>query len=217
MKRFIFGLMGLMLVGVRAEAQVINFDDIASPAVCEWGGGSALTDYQGFSWTGLRPLNLVNYTTVCGRSTNTGYVPVTAGNNALAIAFGPATVKRTDGGLFTLDKFLAGSGWSDPVNLEVSWLFNGITTSQNFTLVTSAPLSVLMGIDAELVTFTPTWGADTFNSVAEGGPYNTFYLDNIELTKAGGNSESVVPEPSTYLLMATGLAGIFGYRNRRKS
>lgn len=58
-------------------------------------------------------------------------------------------------------------------------------------------------------------GSSTFAGLRFTSSQAAFEFDDIAI-KAVSGSQSVVPEPSTYALMAAGLAGLFGVARRRK-
>jgi hypothetical protein len=203
-------LLALMLfVTSVSNAQTIDFEDAPQNAECEWSGGALYTNYRGLTWTGFRPLNITNYNMVCNPWHGSGYESLpTSLNEFVALGFGPSEIRSESP--FTLNSFQYGTGWNNGQLLVEGWDGDNWFTMNQLGLAVNTTGLFTTNTELRGLRFTPTWEPGTqFKGADFGGtPYNTFYVDNINV--------STVPEPSTYALMATGLAGLF-YSRRRKA
>lgn len=197
MRNIVFALM--FLVSSALPAQTIDFEDMPTPSVCEWSGGALLNDYRNLSWSGLRPLNVTNYNNVCNPTHGSGYqsLPTSLGEY-IAIGFGVSEIRAQNE--FVLTGFDFGTGWNDGTLSVDSWNGSDWTNIGVFDLTLNSNKTFVGNVTTSGLRFTPSWqpGSQIVGADYGGTPYNTFYIDNLKV--------STVPEPSGYILLATGFA-----------
>lgn len=225
---------GALAAPAVASAQVVNFESLGYGPACQWGGGTAFSSYAGMSWSGLRPLDLGNFSTACGRSTNSGYSALQAAyvGNVIALGAGAAWVSSSTP--FVLSSLVAGAGWLNPTKLTLDFYLGGVlkgtsALSLNVTQTGATPFSgaSLYSGATDFVMFTPDYsaGVDVFNSAAEscaGVPlpctptsYKSWFVDNLKFTEPTVNIQ-VTPEPSTMALFGAGLVAMGAWARRRR-
>ncbi len=236
-------LVALAATPVQSQSSNLDFSGLSYPELgCQWSGVDNLNaggGYGGLSWTNLFSLDLANYFGKCytqnkaymesvrptgypvGGVTNPGDVTGTVG-----LGFGEASFQAT-GSPFVLTGGEFGAGWNPFVQLTVTGYLGGVQQySDIFEVGTTGPTTrafarmlvdeVKIGVD-----FNPNnlgiEGNDPFDSRFEFIPregedpyYSTYYIKNLQFG-------TVVPEPSTVLLLAAGLAGLGIAARRRRS
>ncbi len=179
---------GFMPAAASAQ-QTLTFEGFADQAVLT-------TQYPGINFQGATILTL-------GGSLN-GSFPPKSGVNVVYNPVGPMELVFSSPiayfqGYFTYNAGLTLQGYDAGNNLLASML--GAYT-QNYT-GTGNPENELIRIDAANIT----------RVVITGGAGNNFVLDDAQFT--GSVNVGVVPEPSTVVLLAAGLAGVVVLRRRR--
>ena len=189
-------LVFLMVFGLScsAGAVVLTFDDIDTGL-----GGMIVDGYGGLNWSEMFYLDSTL------REDGYAYGTVSEPYVAYNCQSRPATVSVSDG-IFDFNGAYLTGAWNDGLNIEVKG-FLGISQVYLRTVIVD--------------TVSPTWfdfnflGIDTlsFNSFdgvnAEylGGSGYHFVMDNFTFNE--------VPEPSTMILLSSGLIGLALYRRRR--
>jgi PEP-CTERM motif len=160
--------------------------------VTQAGAGSLQRRDQGIGWSG-------NFTTPSSLLWTNG------NNGPMTIMFSGAV--GAAGAAFQANTFGAFTGSIEALdasqNVLATFVFNGMSTSNGDG---SAPFA---GISS---TLNDIWGV-RFTGVAQSNTSNDFAIDNL----AVNIGSEVVPEPSTYALMGTGLIGLVGVARRKRS
>jgi hypothetical protein len=195
---------------LRAQPRLITFDDITIPAA---GFGDLPTGYQGINWAGFAafPMSFItsNFTgntdIVCRSGTQCGY------NGGGAINGFGSTTPMTLNGWIRGWNFNSNTGSATSVLIEAMNAAGGIVATQNIVLSGVYQQFTITSLFT-MLRFTPQGGAGLSCS----GPLNCgyFLLDDITVTPST-TPPGVVPEPSTYALLATGLVGLAAIRRRR--
>lgn len=209
--RFLLAAALATVVAVPVRAQTfVNFDDLA-PSV---GGGAALpSPYQGYTWSfGGTPMGWISpgspYTDdVCRSGTNCAY-------NGFGLISGVTSATP-----FTFSGWLRRWNWSNDAGGATSVLIealNGASVVGSVTVQTSASYQFFQLL-APMTTlrFTPQGGSGL--GCAQGSANcGYFLLDDVTFNPSTAPTPSVVPEPSAYLLMLTGLLAMVVVRQRRR-
>jgi hypothetical protein len=182
-----------MLAAVPLQAQVIDFEDL--PAAVD----PVPNGYQGFNWNNF-------YTMYSGYYTNSGYNNM---DGRIGIFNGFAGMAVTSQvGTFDFQSALIGAAWNDGLTVDVRGLLNGVELfSTALTVGTAMAQNFVFGWNGINELRFSSFGGQ--NAGLEGSGEH-FIMDNMAF-----NTQQVVPEPITMLLLATGLVGIGAVRRRR--
>ena len=211
MKKILLILAGsfFLVATGNAYADVITFDDL--PPIDPVMGGDVPNGYAGFNWNNFGYLGR-------GPFAESGYInglvsAPFAGLNSFA---NPASFTTTDDSAFTLTSLFLTAAWHDGLNVEIIGSRNGtVLDAQNFIVSPTGP--TLETLD---------WsGIDTVSISTSGGtidPNYEFEILDVEDTQVvidditinGLDSTPAVPEPSTFVLLGTGILGLVGVRRK---
>lgn len=224
----------LALPGVSAAQSVTTFEDpsLAYGPGCQWGGGSAFHNLDGMKWDGFRPLDLKNLSSVCGRSTNTGYAQLQSANVGNMIAIGAGSAWLSSFNPFQLTSMVAGAGWQDGMTLTLTSYLGAVlmdtrTITLNAYQTGASPFTNFYTGPTDYIGFTPDYapGVDVFNSLAESCAgvaqpcppykYESWFVDNLTFVPRTVDV-TVTPEPATFAMMGVGIAALAIAGRRRK-
>ncbi len=201
----------LLALSAPAAAQTfVNFEDLA-PSV---GGGAPLpTPYQGYTWSfAANPMGWISpasaYTDdVCRSGTNCAY-------NGFGLISGVTSATP-----FTFSGWVRRWNWSSNTGSATSVLIealNGVSVVGSVTLTTTASYQFFQLLSPmTTLRFTPQGGSGLGCTLGSAN-CGYFLIDDLTFNPTI-DPPSVVPEPSTYALMVTGLAALalVGKRRRR--
>lgn len=203
---------GALLAGTAGAQVFVNFEDLP-PSV---GGGNSITNpYKGLTWSqGGTPMGWISpgapYTDiVCRSGTNCAY-------NGFGVASGV-----TNATPFTFSGWLRRWNWARDTGGATSVVIEALVNNAvvgTVTINTSASYQYF-----ELLTpmtalrFRPQGGSGLSCALGDAN-CGYFLLDDVTINPAVVPPDpGVVPEPSTYALMLTGLAGLVAVHRRRRS
>ena len=193
-----------------AQTVNINFDDLG-PSLS---GGAPIGAYNGLTWNvASNPMGWItqgntNYTDIVCRS----------GNNCAYNGFGLLSGLSSSSPM-TLSGWIRRWNWSNNTGSATSVLIEALNAggtvvgSQTVTLSGSYEAFSFSSLFTTL-RFTPTGG----RGLSCSGPANCgfFLIDDLVINPTV-SPPGVVPEPSSYALMATGLIGLASFARRRAS
>jgi hypothetical protein len=191
-----FGLALMLCVFGVANAVVVTFDDLPGDET------QIPTGYNGFTWNNFHDLDGVHYA-----SNPSGYGNgVISPNNVAYNSFGDAA--SITGPLFTFNSAYFTGAWNDGLNIEITGRLSGTTLFDQTIVVDSTGPTL----------FSPNWaGIDELDFFSSGGTSHGYI--------SGGSGEhfamdnftyNAVPEPTTMLLVGSGLLGLWGARRKFK-
>jgi hypothetical protein len=128
-----------------------------------------------------------------------------AGNFKTSTSSGPVPVSGWSGSIINPD-FAVATGVPTSVHLELDWSFTGNSANQLFSLDVLLYKNSGSGEDFVGNVFRQTWNGSNFSSVT--------VVPNAD--PESYNRIASVPEPSTLLLLGSGLAGLVGFRRKFK-
>jgi hypothetical protein len=195
---------------VPAAAEIITFDDINASS------GDVLLDslnpYHGFTWT-----NVSVYTSTPGfPGFNNGIVSPPNAAYTAGDALGSPIVSTITAPLFDFTSAYLGSGWYDGLNVTLTGLLDGTQEfSRTVTVNTQgAQLFTFNFNDINELEVFSTASASTTDPYGCGpSGCSQITLDNVNLTLLA----STVPEPRTFVFVASVLLLLVAYRHKRQA
>jgi hypothetical protein len=201
MKRFLVFLCTMVLFfgGVTSiGAVVLTFDDL-TPLTPVTALGTIPDGYGGFDWDNFGYLNQT------GSNPGSGYKAVSGDY----VAFNEGGQLATVGdGLFSFDGAYFSAAWNQGLNITITGLAGDVERYSSTIVVdpTTPTWFDFSFADIDSLKFESSGGID----VVEGGAGVHFAMDNFTYTPTS------VPEPSTVLLLGSGLVGLVVLRRRSK-
>jgi len=210
MTRVVAGLAMVLAAPIAHAQTTVNFDDLG-PSL---GAGAALPDpYKGLVWIATNTMgwmtqgNTVYTDVVCRSQANCGY------NGFGGISGLTSAAPITLNGWIRQWNWTGNTGSATSVLIEALNAGGTVVGTQNITLSGSYQAFNMTSLFTTL-RFTPTGGT----GLGCGGPTNCgyFLIDDLTINPSvTPPTPGVVPEPSTYALLGTGLAGLLVMRRRR--
>lgn len=192
----IIATLALCLTAATAQANLINFEDAGLPAqssnTAAWDGSAYGFNSNGFHFSNADVIDLSGTVPWWAAGVGSAYSGNYAGFNDWS---GTITMTKVGGGTFSLDDFWS-AGWQGAAgNLTATGYLGGLSVGSHvFSYNNTWQNFDLNFAQVDKVTF-------------DGG---LFFLE--DLTADGNNNP--VPEPSTFILLGAGLAGL-GFARRR--
>jgi hypothetical protein len=176
-----------------AQAATINFDDIPTPL---FDTAAAITNpYQGFTWTNFFAFD-PDTNLFAGSGYENGIVsPGTAACNCTGVAASFSAAAP-----FSFDSTYISAAWRDGMTVRILGRLLGSTVYDQSIIVnhTGPNLVVFNWLGIDEVQFASSGGAKASGLNFDGAQ---FVIDNVSV-----NSAAAVPEPSTWLLLGSGVA-----------
>lgn len=153
--------------------------------------------------------NLLGWT-LTGSSCSTGVIAGAQHSGTYGLRSGPVagtctvaqTIATTAGEQYTFSFWLSNTFGGTPNSFDALW--NGVSV---YSLSNASTFNYTQQVFSEIATGPTT----TISFVVRHDP-DFYRVDDVVVT-----ATSTVPEPSTYALMAVGLAGLFAARRRRRA
>lgn len=196
---------------------VLDFEPLSTAAGC---GANTFTAYGGLAWTGWGAINREEcgaaevggprngywYGTTSGR--NTGYIQLPLGSDPFSALSAQISISGT---FDLLDAWLS-AAWTTGLHVTVTG-YNGTTTvgTRSFMLDYLAPVHAEFNLFGLTSAHFATWGGVPRWEL--GGLGNILVMDDLSVVKY----PTVIPEPATVLLLASGLLLLGAVRRRRPS
>jgi hypothetical protein len=213
MKNLVAGLIlifALMATGNVQASNTLTFDDIEVPSVYPY-VGFITNPYGGLLWTegesGWNVLSPSNYDSVFGSYAASNFV--FNGTDIISgVAGSPLIITGSEGGLFNFygadySTFAFNNGFFEPYSSDtvtVKGYRDGVETGSLEYVLSSE--FVRWNANSDFL------GIDTLKFYNDGGSNATWTMDNFEY--------SPVPEPSSLILLGTGIGGFASVALRRK-